>query len=292
MPPKKMKPNEKCYCGSGKKHKKCCGNPTLVSDLMDELSLTTTVATATATAVSENRPCFHGSTSDRFPDERTYRTVIHDYLSVSKDERPAFMNCYQGYFTDLNFSRYVFAVCTSWYLKTNRTTEDMRALITMASEIKYLYEPISSRHSGCSEGPDTEKMYRYHRAIMNNDDRGVMNSLSRETKPYCDCMKNKKKEAKGMDKTEYCDGCKRYFPRGDGMLKCDGCNTTVYCTKKCYKKYWPRHKGDCKELERGRVALLAMTCTVRRETAAAAAAAIRDDTTATNSTTANKSQEP
>ena len=103
MPPKKTKPNEKCPCGSGKKHKKCCmianqlggrgsttatsSNPSsavassptaIVDELMEALSLGTTTAATTVAALptavavvaatipataANIRPCLHGSTS-------------------------------------------------------------------------------------------------------------------------------------------------------------------------------------------------------------------------------------
>ena len=269
MPPKKTKPNEKCHCGSGKKYKKCCmvanqlggggsgtastaapSPPTaILGELMAALSLTTTAVpaatatttTATATIVSENSPCFHGSTSDHFPDGCAYSDVVKELLSTSQ-EVIDFVTDHGEYFTDLNFSQYLFALCTSWYLKTKRMPPEIKSLLTQAVRIKYLYEPTCSERSGCGPGPDHDKLNRYLRAIMtSNNDRGVVNCLSRETKSYCNCMKDKKKEVKGMDKTEFCVGCKFYFPR-DGMLKCNACNYAMFCTKGCYAKYLPVHK--------------------------------------------------
>ena len=61
--------------------------------------------------------------------------------------------------------------------------------------------------------PDDDQIKRYRRECWNNDDRGVINSLSRETKAYCNCMKDKKSEANGMEKLERCLACQHSFPR-------------------------------------------------------------------------------
>ena len=283
MPPKKTKPNEKCHCGSGKKHKKCCMHQrsggtttttaaattaattaatnssvvssaaTILFDVMNELWLTNSTTAATIAAASDNSPCFHGSTSNHFPDGRSYNKVIVDYLSLTNGgTNPSAVKDFvsnRGHdedFVDLNFSRYIFALCTSWYLKLNRTTPDMKELLHRALRIKYLYEPLCVELlSSGGPGPDHDKLNRYYRAIMmNTDDRGFINCLSKETKPYCDCMKGKKREADTMDKIELCCGCKRTFQR-EGMLKCSGCKCVMYCNEDCQTKDWPKHRENC-----------------------------------------------
>ena len=76
--------------------------------------------------------------------------------------------------------------------------------------------------------PNT-RLNRYIRNIE-CDERGIINCLSRETKAYCDCMNDKKREVKGMDKTEFCVGCKIYFPR-DGMMKCKAAKLQCFVPK-------------------------------------------------------------
>ena len=94
---------------------------------------------------------------------------------------------------------------------------------------------------------DPDKLKRYQRAIiLCDDDRGVINCLFRETKPYCDCMDDKKTEAKSMDKIEYCNGCHNSFSR-ESIKKCRGCKVAFFCSKDCYKKNWPAHKERCAE---------------------------------------------
>ena len=114
MPPKKKKTksNEKCPCGSGEKHKRCCmvagkrassmvaaassAHPPTTNPVLDEtvaalsLSTTTTTITTTVAAAASNSmvPCFHGSgsTSNRFSDGRAYRDVIQEFLAVPKEK--------------------------------------------------------------------------------------------------------------------------------------------------------------------------------------------------------------
>ena len=121
MPPKKTKPNEKCPCGSGKKHKKCCmiaeqlkcdqllimrNQITTLVDLMDDLTLsntTTTAAAVTVASASKLVHAKHGSTSDHFLDGRAYRDVVKDYLTVSREDgwREKFNDDYPEYLRDL-----------------------------------------------------------------------------------------------------------------------------------------------------------------------------------------------
>ena len=149
------------------------------------------------------------------------------------------------YFEDLNFSRYVFALCTAWYLKTYQimTTMDeltMMLLLDIAMKIKYLFVLANF---------DYAQYNRYQRVICNNDYRSIINILSRETKPYCNCMKDKKTEADTMEKVDTCFGCRHSFQRED-ILKCSGCKCAMFCTTEgCYKKYWSKHKASCQGLQ-------------------------------------------
>lgn len=116
----------------------------------------------------------------------------------------------------------------------------MKDLLTHAINIKYAFEPLYSKYKGRGPGPDHDKLNRYIRNIE-CDERGIINCLSRETKAYCDCMNDKKREVKGMDKTEFCVGCRIYFPR-DGMMKCNGCKIAMFCTEDCFSKHSPAHR--------------------------------------------------
>ena len=221
----------------------------ILKEAMEALALTaTTTAVATAVASDGIVPCFHGSTTDHFSDGRAYSDVIHDYLSEPKVDgrRTNFEKGHMEYFTDSNFSRYIFALCTSWYLKTNQTTEDMHDLLTMAIKIKYVH---------MNDGKfDTDQYKKYVGAICNNNDRDIINCLSRETKSYCDCMKVKKTEAKSMAKVAWCNGCERSVPR-KGMLICSGCNVAMYCNEDCQTQHWPTHREDCNSVKKTKARL-------------------------------------
>jgi len=154
--------------------------------------------------------------------------------------RKTFEKGHWEYFHDLQFAHYIFALCTSWYLKTNQLTPEMHDLLAMAMKIKYIHMNDGKFNS--------DQVKRYVRAIFKNDDRNVINCLSRETKSYCDCMKDKKTEADGMEKTEFCYGCHTIVPR-EGMLKCSGCNFAMFCTDGCYDKHWPKHREVCKKFK-------------------------------------------
>ena len=116
-------------------------SPAILDEMMEELSSTivaTTTNAATATA-SDIRLCSHGCRSNHFQDGVAYKDVIPDCVSASKDLelRVKFAMDHMDYFSDLNFSQYIFALCTSWYLKTNQTPFEMRELLEEAMEIKY-----------------------------------------------------------------------------------------------------------------------------------------------------------
>ena len=195
---------------------------------------TAAAAVATASDVSSGPLCCHGSTSDHFPDGRAYSDVITGILAVQKDGKEKILQFYVDHaesLRDLNFSQYTFALCTSWYLKTKTTNDEMKLLLSLATTHKYFKD-------------DKDKAKRYGRAIAQEDDRGVINCLSRETKSFCDCMQAKKMEAKGMAKRELCSGCRITFPRKD-MLICGGCKSAMYCNEECQTKDWPKHRGDC-----------------------------------------------
>ena len=168
-------------------------NPVL-DEMMAALSLSTTTITTTVAAAASNSmvPCFHGSgsTSNRFSDGRAYRDVIQEFLAVPKEKgwRVTFEQDHKEYCIDLNFANYIFAVCTSWYLKANYASNDMKELLVLAVVIKHLYHPRFAQRSG-GPAPDYDKLNRYYRAIYNNDDRGVIHCISRETNSFCDCVR-------------------------------------------------------------------------------------------------------
>ena len=61
----------------------------------------------------------------------------------------------------------------------------------------------------------------------------------------CSCLKEMYNEVKGGKKTAICAHCHQTKERKALML-CSGCKTTQYCSTKCQKDHWPRHKNDCR----------------------------------------------
>ena len=101
----------------------------------------------------------------------------------------------------------------------------MGKLLGMATINQYHWNPEA-------EGDIVDKVKRHVRTLMHQDDRSVIECLSRENKPFCNCMQAKKKEARGMDRKELCSGCGILFPR-KGMLKCSGCKIVMFCNEDC-----------------------------------------------------------
>lgn len=89
-----------------------------------------------------------------------------------------------------------------------------------------------------------EKALKYSRDL--DTERGLINCLHRETKQCCDCLATKKYEANGMSKMQRCIRCHEVFPKAD-MMKCDGCEMVVYCSKTCCIQDWPCHRTICKD---------------------------------------------
>ena len=133
-------------------------------------------------------------------------------------------------------SQFVFAWSTHLFL--NFDGEESRKMI----ELLFLFG-IGIKY-GESSHDNSETILKYDRDIKSGD-RGIINCLSREN--YCDCMKQKKEEAKEMVKHLRCDGCKKIFPR-EQMRDCIGCKNFSFHSKECYKKHWREHKIICKRL--------------------------------------------
>ena len=105
---------------------------TVLDEVMAALTLNITAtnnsaAAAVAAAASESSgpSCCHGSTSDHhFPDGRAYSDVVKRMLALFKDKEgydKLIEDHKEDVWGDSNFSQYIFALCTSWYLRTNAT---------------------------------------------------------------------------------------------------------------------------------------------------------------------------
>ena len=153
-----------------------------------------------------------------------------------------FYDDHEEYCADSKFVRYICAVCTSWYLITNTTNHEMSKLLGMARINQYHWDPEA-------EGDIVDKVKRHVRTLMHQDDRSVIKCLSRENKPFCNCMQAKKKEARGMDRKELCSGCGILFSR-KGMLKCSGCKIVMFCNEDCQTIHWAKHRELCQGFQK------------------------------------------
>ena len=202
--------------------------------LMTELSLSSTTAT------TANSMCYHGSTAEKFSPGSDYRKAIQDFLSFDKvlvEEYNCL--CFLGEFETKypeELSQFLFAWSTHLFL--NLDDEESRKMI----ELLFLFG-IGIKY-GESSHDNSETILKYDRDIRSGD-RGIILCLAREN--YCDCMKQKKEEAKEMVKHLRCDGCKKIFPR-EQMRDCIGCKNFSFHSKECYKKHWREHKIICKRL--------------------------------------------
>ena len=60
----------------------------------------------------------------------------------------------------------------------------------------------------------------------------------------CSCLKDKYAQSKLQPKYGMCIHCKKTFERASLML-CDRCKTTQYCSAKCQRADWKKHKEIC-----------------------------------------------
>ena len=44
-----------------------------------------------------------------------------------------------------------------------------------------------------------------------------------------------------------CDSCEIYKEHGSKFGQCTGCKITKYCSKKCQKQHWTKHKSVCQQ---------------------------------------------
>ena len=74
---------------------------------------------------------------------------------------------------------------------------------------------------------------------------------SRETVSFfakrldCSCLKEMYKHVKGEKKTAICCHCHQTKERKTLML-CSECKIAQYCSAKCQKDHWPKHKNHCR----------------------------------------------
>lgn len=163
---------------------------------------------------------------------------------------------------DPECAKCIFALCTSLFFETTSIEEltkeyTLKLLMKLGLQIKHLKE--ASRAAGQGRKYDYTKLSKHYNDISDSkifkssarrdgNDRGIINCLRRETKPFCNCMKAKKTEALDMEKLGICAGCNEVFPKIE-MRPCTGCYRRFYHNKACYNQHWPVHKSDCQSIQ-------------------------------------------
>ena len=227
--------------------------------------------------------CYHGSSAEHFVAGSGFLKTVKAHVSLRKkydgdgwdqlgEASHKFLNDkkYKKHMLDIEFTNFLFALGVSLYW--NLTVEEkehyrqleqesgrrtlgerkqtpsyeLDAILKLGLFIKY---DVLPNMTGTGKIVDTEQVRKYNRDL--ESERGIINCLYRETKQACDCMKTKKVEANGMDKTDLCHGCRKVFLK-DKTKKCNGCDTQVYCSEECSIAHWPVHKPYCKFVQRGK----------------------------------------
>ena len=156
-----------------------------------------------------------------------YVFIIFTYGFISKQQQLKF-----GYFTDLNFSRYIFALCTSWWcLKSNRTTELWNHSFSRRFASLNIYVPES----------DHDKLkHRFYCAVINSDDRGFISCLSTYRKKAILWLYERQES-----------GSKRYGQNGilQWMQEHISARDGMTCTNSCYDTNWSKHRESCNTIK-------------------------------------------
>jgi len=150
-----------------------------------------------------------------------------------------FYEKFQYVLVDPTIARYVIARITDDFLK-GKDNATLRLRLILVLLIRYCLIP---RHEGKDVGPESEYTKNYHKYSRDiATERGRINCIAREIP--CDCMEEKRIEAKSMEKIAVCFSCEEHFSK-EKMLRCKGCNHIQYCSKECSITHWPEHKPFC-----------------------------------------------
>jgi len=186
-------------------------------------------------------PCYHGcSTKKEFNSGEHYK-ILEAWDNNNKGDVMDFYETYKHVMDDPSFSCFIIAHVTEDYLKGKDNVILFHRLLLFLS-IRYSIIPI---HEGKDVGPETEyfrNLNKYGRDV--HTERGRINCMAREIP--CDCMEEKRIEAKSMVKSAVCYCCRNEFLK-KRMLRCKGCDRAQYCSKECSIKHWPHHKEMCEQ---------------------------------------------
>ena len=205
--------------------------------------------------------------------------MVKSYVSLGKkyyfdaiqqrDVRTNFVNeeDHDKVLLDSEFTNFVFAVAVELYLKSSSEEREryhtctkaerpstiiyeLDTIIRFGLHIKYSFDPYDTQ-SLQEQFNNRANGKKYIKDI--DTERGLIKCLHREITHYCGCMDSKMVEAKGMEKTERCRGCRNEFPK-TLMKKCDRCESVVYCSIECCKYYWRYHQIECENRQKIRAA--------------------------------------
>mmetsp|Transcript_44449 Transcript_44449/g.48108 ORF Transcript_44449/g.48108 Transcript_44449/m.48108 type:complete len:225 (+) Transcript_44449:43-717(+) len=184
--------------------------------------------------------CYHGLSKKEFNCGEHHK--ILDRWDNKVDARE-FLNkndCF-CFMSDTAFATFIIAHVTTDYLK-GKDDAILKSRLLLLLHMRNVFIP---KHEGNVVGPESEYTKNYHKYLRDvTTERGRINIMAREIP--CDCMEAKRIEAKLMDKVAICFGCKKEFLKEE-LLRCKRCDYAQYCSKKCSKKHWARHKEFCRK---------------------------------------------
>jgi len=190
-----------------------------------------------------NKPtsCYHGCTKKEFNNCGEHLKVLEELTQTANETE--FNEKYDRVLLDAKFGRFLIAHIADDYL-TGKDDGILHHRLLLLLGIRY--DGIPS-HEGKDVGPESEytrNYYKYCRDITT--ERGRINCIVREMDIPCDCMAEKRIEAKSMEKVALCWCCRKEFSKKK-ILRCIGCDYVQYCSKECSIKAWPEHKAMCRE---------------------------------------------
>jgi len=202
--------------------------------------------------------CLHGNTSNRYHlmldlgefaktvcSPGKYKSDDNNDQSVKKLSDRLIRDLLPEVKIDPEFSQFLFSTISNLMLLKGENLswrEKHMSNIFFSLGIRMKYNCMN----GLDVDPGSENYYL--QAKYNRDKftyRGKINICARETKEFCNCMKEKKAEAKTTEKKGLCFGCQKEHPKID-LKYCGGCLKTQYCNKECQEKHWSKqHNCTC-----------------------------------------------
>jgi hypothetical protein len=238
--------------GKKSRRNKKTGNDAATSSSVADraCAATATAAAAAASLGTTSSGCYHGSTIDKFQPNSEFMKAYKEYtdmcvqienindhdLQLSMKEK--YDKDHKHIIHNPEFYRFIWAYCTEQYLKSNNLQEQDPKLR------QEIWRLLTLGLIGSRNKISNEQCSKYKRDIRTN--RGIINCLARETKTYCNCMREGKDIARTMEKIGVCYGCKQEFPK-EALSLCNGCQSVKYHSRECQINNWPNHKLHCKK---------------------------------------------